>query len=168
MDSYQRAWKQPNRIVVPVEVLNTQHLGNGSHCFRARGTHWEVVNQIFPSAKEKHQLPILAATGSKLADWRKRGKLAGRDGLDLLITSYWDDTLGVEQQTALPGEVLRKSERDADLEPLLQSQSSPGVVEPVVFFVWENFCKSWGTHHCPHSNKAFTSDWLSVWTLEPD
>lgn len=72
----QRTWKLVNSIVISVWVLNTHPWENGSHSFYARGTNWEIVSQIFLSAKVRNQFPILPAVGPKLAEESK--KLAGQ------------------------------------------------------------------------------------------
>ena len=71
----QRTWKLVNSIVMSVWLLNTQPWENGSHSYCARGTNWEIVSQIFLSAKVRNQFPILAAFGPKLAEESKK---AGR------------------------------------------------------------------------------------------
>lgn len=70
-----RSWKQVNRVVTSVWVLNAQHLEIGSCYFRVRRTSWEVVCQMLPSARARDQLPILVAGGPKLAE-KKREKKA--------------------------------------------------------------------------------------------
>lgn len=82
--------------------------------------------RYFYQPKRNISSPSWRLLGQHLQIKGKRGKLADRGGLDLLITATRIIRLKYNNKRRFQAKVLLRSEWDEDLEPLLQTQSSRG------------------------------------------
>lgn len=81
--------------------------------------------RYFYQPKRNISSPSWRLLGQNLQIKGKRGKLADRGGLDLLVTATRMIRLKYNNKRRFQAKVLLKSEWDEDLEPLLQTQFSP-------------------------------------------